>query len=158
MSRTQQKEKPMSLFIFDIDGTLADLTHRLHFITGETKDWQGFHDACPADKPIFEVISIARALDAAGRTIVYSTGRMASGHANTVAWLRKYRLPQCDRIYMRPTGDFRDDTVVKLELLNMIKADYPSEVICGAFEDRDRVVEMYRANGVRAFQVAKGTY
>lgn len=34
------------IYIFDLDGTVADLTHRLHFITGETKDWDGFHGAC----------------------------------------------------------------------------------------------------------------
>ena len=33
------------LYIFDIDGTLADNTHRLHFIQGEVKDWEGFHNA-----------------------------------------------------------------------------------------------------------------
>ena len=64
----------------------------------------------------------------------------------------------CDRIYMRMTGDHREDFVVKEELLNMIIGDYCTEEIGGAFEDRQQVVDMYRKRGFRAFQVAKGDY
>jgi FMN phosphatase YigB (HAD superfamily) len=31
------------IYIFDIDGTLADISHRLHFIQQEPKDWRGFY-------------------------------------------------------------------------------------------------------------------
>jgi hypothetical protein len=30
------------IYIFDIDGTLADISHRLHFIQQESKDWKAF--------------------------------------------------------------------------------------------------------------------
>lgn len=35
--------------VFDLDGTLADGDHRLHHITGETKDWRAFFAACGDD-------------------------------------------------------------------------------------------------------------
>ena len=146
------------LYIFDLDGTVADLTHRLHFITGEIKDWDTFYKACYNDAPIFEVITIARALDTAGHTIVYSTGRVTSVYEFTKKWLQKYRLPQCDRVYMRPDGDHREDAVVKSELLDNINADYANEKLGGIFEDRQQVVDMYRARGLRVFQVAKGDF
>jgi len=43
--------------IFDIDGTLADCTHRLHFIQGETKDWEAFFAAAKYDRAINEMIN-----------------------------------------------------------------------------------------------------
>ncbi len=32
--------------IFDIDGTLADCSHRLHHIQKDPADWDGFYEAC----------------------------------------------------------------------------------------------------------------
>jgi phosphoglycolate phosphatase-like HAD superfamily hydrolase len=155
------------LYIFDIDGTVADLTHRLHLIGAENgtfvsadqpKDWNAFYKACYNDLPIFEVIAIARALHAAGHTIVYSTGRTTSIYGETIAWLKKYRLPSPERIFMRPDGDHREDAVVKSELFDQINAAYANEKLGGVFEDRQQVVDMYRARGVRVFQVAKGNF
>lgn len=45
-------------YIFDIDGTIADCSHRLHFITGEHKNWDAFYDACLDDAPINDVIKM----------------------------------------------------------------------------------------------------
>ena len=146
------------VYIFDIDGTIADLTHRLHFISGETKDWDTFYKACYNDAPIFEVITVARALHDAGHRIVYSTGRTSAVYEFTKKWLVKYRLPQTERLYMRPDGDHREDSVVKSEILDVINADYANEKLGGIFEDRQQVVDMYRARGVKVFQVAKGAF
>ena len=37
--------------IVDIDGTIADCSHRLHYIKGEKKDWNSFFKAAGKDKP-----------------------------------------------------------------------------------------------------------
>jgi hypothetical protein len=147
------------IYIFDIDGTLADLSERLHFITGEKKDWKSFYKSCVTDKPIPEVIRIARALKAASYTLVFSTGRSTDIYQETKDWLENNGLFGIyARIYMRPEGDHREDSVVKSELLDMIIDDYPEEKIMGVFEDRQQVVDMYRARGLRVFQVAKGDF
>lgn len=146
------------VYIFDIDGTIANLSHRLHFIQGETKDWDAFYKACYADTPIFEVITVARALATAGHIIVYSTGRSTVVYNETIDWLTKYRLPNPQRVYMRPDGDHQEDSVVKSTLFDVINADYANEKLGGVFEDRQQVVDMYRARGVRVFQVAKGNF
>lgn len=39
------------LYIFDLDGTLALIEHRLHFIQGPKKDWRGFFGAVGDDSP-----------------------------------------------------------------------------------------------------------
>jgi phosphatidate phosphatase PAH1 len=144
------------IYIFDIDGTIADGTHRRHLVEGEKKDWEAFYAASADDKPIFEVITVARALAKAGHGIVYSTGRPEIIRFITTQWLLKYRVPSGPN-YMRPDKDHRESFVVKSELLERIKAQYTVE-IGGVFEDRKQDAEMYRAKGLRVFQVDKGDF
>lgn len=160
------------LYVFDLDGTICDISHRLHFIGAtenkfvpfsETtpKEWDKFHAACVDDKPIFEVITVARALHKAGHTLVYSTGREDGSRSLTVDWLMKYKvplLPSYSGLYMRKYGDHREDYVVKSELLDQILEKFAGYDIGGAFEDRQQVVDMYRSRGIKVFQVAPGKF
>ena len=160
------------IFLCDLDGTICDLTHRLHFIGAthdkfvqydaatQAKDWEGFHAACSDDSPIWPVITVVRALAAAGHTIVYSTGRSDDTSKLSSDWLTKFRLPTPHNIFMRNHGDWREDFIVKSELLDRILSFYEvkAEDLGGAFEDRQQVVDMYRERGVKVFQVAPGKY
>ncbi len=152
------------IYIFDIDGTLADLSHRLHLITRKpdhtpnAADWRAFFAACPNDKPIDEVIRVARILWDAGYGIVLISGRSDEVEAATTSWLVKHDV-QFSGLYMRKQGDHREDSVVKSELLDQLIKDRPGGVeIGGVFEDRKQVVDMYRARGLRVFQVADGNF
>jgi FMN phosphatase YigB (HAD superfamily) len=145
------------IYIFDIDGTLADLSHRLHFITGEKKDWTGFFADCESDAPIPEVIQVARSLGHYNKhKIVMITGRSDEIRDKTIIWLLDHNVP-CDGLYMRKKGDHREDCVVKAELLDELVAS-GCPPIAGVFEDRQQVVGMYRARGLRVFQVAPGNF
>jgi hypothetical protein len=160
------------IFLCDLDGTVCDIEHRLHFIGAtptsyvpfkDTKDWSAFHNACVDDKPIWPVITVVRALEKAGHKIVYSTGRGDDSRVLTLGWLKKYRVPVLDStqgLYMRQHGDHRDDFIVKGELLDKILKDYNVRVedLGGAFEDRQQVVTMYRNRGLKVFQVAPGNF
>jgi hypothetical protein len=57
---------------------------------------------------------------------------------------------------MRPKGDYRDDGVIKFELLQKIREDGFNPTI--AFDDRNRVVDMWRTNGIICAQVAPGDF
>jgi hypothetical protein len=140
------------IYIFDIDGTLSDLTHRLSYLQ-QTPPEAG------SDKPIFEVITVARALAKAGHLLIFCTGRSEDIRGITQDWLNKYRVPT-GPLLMRHSGDYRDDNVVKSELLDMIMQQYGESLASygGVFEDRQQVVNMYRARGLRVFQVAKGDF
>ena len=142
------------IFIVDLDGTICNLEHRLHF------NWEGFHAACSDDAPIWPVITVVRALAASGHTIAYATGRSTDTAKLSTDWLRKFRLPTPNNMYMRNYGDWREDFVVKSELLDKILAFYEvkPEDLGGAFEDRQQVVKMYRERGVKVFQLAEGAY
>jgi hypothetical protein len=143
------------IYIFDIDGTLADISHRLHFIQEKPADWRGFFVACPEDKPISEVIEIAKAL-APRHSIKLITGRSDEIEQQTSLWLNQQGIFFSD-LLMRKSGDHREDSVVKAELLDRLLT-YATEPIAGVFEDRKQVVDMYRAKGLRVFQVAEGDF
>jgi hypothetical protein len=144
------------IYIFDIDGTLADISHRLHFIQKEPKDWHGFFADCQGDSVIREVAQVAEALRGAGFMIVLITGRSDEIRLKTSAWLRDQQI-SWNVMYMRKEGDHREDSVVKAELLDEVMEKHHGPIL-GVFEDRKQVVAMYRSKGLRVFQVAEGDF
>ncbi len=145
----------MRCYIFDIDGTLADCSHRLPHIQKTPKDWRSFFAACIDDKPITHIITLAQHLADAGAVIVYVSGRSDEVREETVDWLYRHGAPG-GSLYMRRAGDHRNDDVLKAELLAAVKADGFIPIM--AFDDRDRVVATWRANGVPCAQVADGDF
>lgn len=146
------------IYIFDLDGTLADITHRLHFIKNGSNNWREFFAACSNDMPIDSVCYLARTLYESGARIIIVTGRSDECEEATLDWLQKYKLPPSP-VYMRKEGDHRPDHEVKAELLNQVIEDWLEDgPIAGIFEDRKQVVDMYRARGLRVFQVADGDF
>jgi hypothetical protein len=151
---------PKLFFVVDIDGTIANLSHRLHFIEKKPADWDGFFAACMDDEPIHEVIDAVNLLYADGDNFVLMvTGRSDAIRNQTVEWMNLHGVP-CDALYMRKAGDRRPDNIVKGELLDQLLADFDitESHISAALEDRDQVVKMYRDRGIRVFQVANGNF
>lgn len=154
------------LYIFDIDGTVADLTHRLPAITCDSPQWDDFYEACDKDDPISNVITTARKLLESGCELWFFTGRMNSGDVKkkTLTWLNKhvthgfYNIRGLEnRVVMRPPADYRADNIIKLEMLeNMLEID--RNRLVATFDDRQRVVDMWRENNVQCFQVAEGDF
>jgi hypothetical protein len=143
-------------YLFDIDGTLADCSHRLHWIKHRSEpDWRSFFAAVGDDAPIPHMIQLADDLRSAGAVIVYVSGRSDECRSATLDWLHKHGLP-FGMIHMRKEGDHRPDDIVKAEILAKLRAQGYEPVM--AFDDRDRVVKQWRANGVPCAQVAEGDF
>lgn len=142
--------------IIDIDGTIADCAHRRHFVAGPgKKDWKAFFAGIPDDKPVDAVVSVVRALSRVPFAIILCSGRQEYLRPVTEAWLRKWFIVY-DRLYMRPDKDNRDDMDVKRDLLAKIRGDgYVPQLV---IDDRDRVVKMWRAEGLVCLQAAPGDY
>lgn len=144
----------------DLDGTLADCSHRLHHIRDFDLDcghaggidWNAFYRACVHDKPILPVINVMRALRSSGARIEIWTGRSDLVRAETCAWFVQHGIPQTKMI-MRPHGDHCRDSDLKQRWLYEC-GEMPDIV----FEDRARVVQMFRDEGVRVAQVAPGDF
>jgi phosphoglycolate phosphatase-like HAD superfamily hydrolase len=140
-------------YIFDIDGTLADLSHRLPHIQTQPKNWDAFFAACVDDAPIPHVVELAKSLPL---PIVCVSGRSDAVRVETDFWLRVKAGLIPAALYMRKAGDHRPDDIIKIELLDRLRSDGWSPIM--AFDDRDRVVKAWRANGIPCAQVAEGEF
>ncbi len=136
--------------IVDMDGTLADVSHRLHHLNGPKKNWKKFFALMNEDPPSQVVVDWVRNLPP-DYDVVIVTGRPETYRAETEAWLDRHRISYSD-IIMRRSGDHRPDYVVKKELLEKVGRDRVAFVI----DDRASVCQMWRACGLRTFQVAVG--
>lgn len=95
-----------SCYIFDIDGTLADCSHRLHHIQKQPKDWDSFFAACMDDQPIAHMVALAKSLPL---PIICVSGRSDVVRVETDFWLRVRAGLNPAALYMRRAGDHRDD-------------------------------------------------
>ncbi len=139
--------------IFDLDGTLALIDHRLHFIKNGNRDWDSFHAACVDDIVNDPLRLINRSLYNESVGIIILTGRVESVREQTIEWLNKNHI-MYDKLVMRKDGDRRPDYEIKKEFIDSFGKD---KIIC-VFEDRDRVVEMWRKEGLVCLQVSNGKY
>ena len=145
------------MYIFDLDGTLADAEHRMHCIQGQKRDWDAFYAACTLDKPIMATIRIARLLCAHYDVRIW-TGRSDVVYKQTAEWLARF-LPEfdIDGLRMRKGRDFRADSVVKKEWYYALDEDEQRSILA-IFEDRARVVQMWRSLGHTCYSVADGDF
>ncbi|MGV1079755.1 MAG: AAA family ATPase [Candidatus Nanopelagicales bacterium] len=134
----------------DVDGTIA-----LH---GERSpyDLTRVHE----DVPHSRVIDILASLVGDGRRVVFMSGRNESVRQATREWIDQHVmsvLPDADyELYMRPSGDVRNDYIVKAELFEAyVRGRY--NVAC-VLDDRARVVKVWRALGLLCLQVAPGDF
>lgn len=156
------------LYIFDLDGTLALIQHRRHFVERDrgTQDWRSFYAACSNDEPNSPVIRVMESLRRFADVWIFS-GRSDEVRLQTVEWLVKYTsfaesdfdsaFGTQDVLTMRAEGDYTPDDVLKRQWLDAMLIDDRRRLVA-AFDDRDRVVQMWRDAGVTCFQVAPGEF
>ena len=141
--------------IFDVDGTLMNISHRRKFVEMKPKDWKAFRDQTVNDTPNLDVFAIAKSLHQAGHNIIIASGRNKSQRAITLKQLMSEGLV-FRAIYLRSDSDYRPDTEVKAQMLDKMKAEgWNPELV---FDDRTSVVDMWREKGLRAVQVAPGDF
>jgi len=144
--------------VFDLDGTLADCSHRIHMIGSGSEerdhpDWDAFYRACVHDKPTMPIINTLIAFRNGGARGEIWTGRSDLVHAETENWLQRHCIAPHLLKNMRPHGTHSSDAEMK-RLWLFGCDDVPNLV----FEDRQRVVDMWREEGIRCCQVAQGDF
>lgn len=145
----------MKTYIVDIDNTIANNEHRIKYLHQTPKDWKAWHANSMSDTPYWEIIELLNMAVDNGIKIVLCTGRDEFCREDTIEWLNIHNI-YYDELFMRPEGDRRNDADVKRELLTQIRELGYNPVL--VFEDRDRVVEMWREEGLRCLQVAPGNF
>lgn len=145
----------LACYIFDLDGTLFDGTHRVHHIKKSPADWDTYFSLCGGDEPIPHIVKLAHDLWLAGSQIIYVSGRSDVCRAETEDSMARHGLP-IGELYMRKQGDHKPDNELKVEILEQVRQDGYEPIM--AFDDRNRVVAAWRAAGVPCAQVAEGDF
>lgn len=140
--------------IFDLDGTLADIKHRLHHIKGDKPNWDTFNKMCTYDEPKHDIIQLLQILANCGFRIAIFSGRMDNAMTETKDWLKRHHV-HYDVLAMRKTGDYRSDTAVKEE---MLKTHLYADDVLIVVDDRDKVVKLWRDLGLTCLQCQPGDY
>lgn len=145
--------------VFDLDGTLADCRHRNYLVHGvEKPDWYAYYQLCGLDTPIWPVVELATNLIRRGNRIEIWTGRSAIVRADTEDWLNGCGLGALRgaKLLMRPEGDYRPDTELKARWLATARESgfVPDLII----EDRTRMIDFWRSQGIVALQCAEGDF
>ena len=138
--------------ICDVDGTLADLTHRKHFLE-KPKNWLAFFNGVEFDKPIQPIVKLVDKLSYEFYILIVSGRAMDRAGLATEKWLNDQDIVY-KHLFMRAGNDFRADDIVKKEILDLL----PKDRIKYVLDDRDRVVKMWRDNGLTCLQVAPGNF
>lgn len=142
--------------IVDIDGTVADLTHRKHYLESKPKQHDKFYAEVHKDELIVPIAVVVRAI-AARYPIIWVTGRRHETQDATKKWLRNNDLWYYPfELLTRKPDDYRADTLIKREILDEIKAN--GWVPFLAIDDRASVVSMWRENGITCMQTAPGDF
>jgi phosphoglycolate phosphatase-like HAD superfamily hydrolase len=102
------------LAVFDIDGVVADVRHRLHFLD-PPKSWHRFFAAAGDDVLLAEGARLVADL-AGEHEIVWLTGRPEWLRETTSDWLAKHDLPGAE-LHLRPNGDYRPARRYKRDVL-----------------------------------------
>lgn len=141
----------MRYIICDIDGTIALKGDRDPF------DWGKVIEDQP-NKPVLDLLHALKWTTSPDYRVVIFTGRDAICKTGTEMWLSYYGISY-HSLYMRPKDDKRDDRDVKKEMLVALKATMEKEdEIAFVLDDRNKVVKMWRDEGLTCLQVAEGDF
>lgn len=159
---------PTSIVICDIDGTIANIDHRLHWVRHECeecklngegscdwkKDWKSFFANLDKDTVRQDVREILVDLYNRGHMIIFVSGRSDDHRDRTLEWFDKNFLSFAFTLIMRRSGDKRPDTEVKQDILNTYFKDR-SKIKC-VIDDRPSVIRMWQSNGLEVIDVGNG--
>jgi len=144
----------MRYVIFDIDGTIADNTHRQHYVAGKKKDWKGFLSEMDHDEPIQSIITLIQIIHRDSHPlrarVMLVTGRPEYYRPTTFSWLTKHKIFY-DQLLMRKDGDHREDWLVKEDILKELIERFGAKPIF-VVDDRQQVVDMWRRHKITCLQ------
>ena len=130
--------------IVDLDGTIADNSHRSNFDYNNVKK----------DKPIDEIIDLVLGYDKMCYKIIFLTGREMVGNCrnDTIEWLDAVFNNEFNyELIMRNVADHRSGDIVKEELFWKHIADNYNIVL--AIDDMPKIIRMWNSIGVKTLMV-----
>ena len=146
------------IVIFDLDGTLAIIDERLKESSMKNGkiNWKRFFsdELIKKDLPNPPVIKTANLFHQNGYKIYIFSGRSETTENATRKWLKDNRI-QYDYLRLRKENDYRPDEIVKKDFLKTLSI---LDRVFLIFDDRKKVVKMWRSLGLPCFQVSEGDF
>lgn len=130
----------LDVVLCDLDGTLA-----IH-------NGRNPYDAANCETDLLNPVVADILL---GRKFIFVSGREEQFRPQTIRWLASHGYYDC-KLLMRPTGDTRNDAIVKREIYEREIKDFYNVLF--VLDDRNRVVQMWRELGLTCLQVADGDF
>lgn len=133
-------------FLFDLDGTV-------YHMNGKRGPYDHNVDVDDPDEVVIDIVNTL-ALDTDYVAIAMS-GRKTATRDTTIDCMKRDGL-YFDHLFMRADGDDRADNIIKDELFEThIKDNFDVKFV---LDDRNQVVDMWRAKGIKCLQVAPGDF
>ncbi|WP_430781633.1 hypothetical protein [Actinoplanes sp. G11-F43] len=95
----------LPIAVFDVDGVVADVRHRLRHVAKRPKDWVAFFAAADRDPALADGVELVHRF-AADHRVVWLTGRPERLRTVTERWFADQGLP-AGTLLMRPDHDRR---------------------------------------------------
>ena len=142
--------------IFDIDGTLADVTMIGHMLDGVTVGsmppdfYNEYHNKAIDAPPVDWVVDAARMAITEGYIVILITARKVMYSAQTTVFLGKNNIPY-HHLCMRSNDDDRPDHEYKEEVLHrLIAMGYDIEE---AYDDNPAIIKLWQKHGIKTVYV-----
>jgi len=152
-SQNKKIELEEKYIVVDLDGTLADISHRIHYVRDpadpdKKPNWNKFFDSMPYDSVRNSVLHLIRDTYNDYKVVIV-TGRPESHRVPTENWLNSFGIKR-EAVLMREIGDYRKDTIIKQEILDKY---LNKDLIEVCIDDRPSVIRMWEENGIKVIDV-----
>ena len=135
--------KPIA-YIFDVDGTLANVDPYLHLVRGSNRDYDAFHKASIDALPNMEVVEMLNDAVADKFAVLIVTSRKEKYRGLTSLWLERNNL-RSHALFMRADDDNRPDYEAKKDMLDKITEHWD---VFHAVDDNPNVIRLWEDHGI----------
>jgi phosphoglycolate phosphatase-like HAD superfamily hydrolase len=141
--------RPNSVIVFDLDGTIANLDHRLHHVRSDKPNWNEFYRQADNDSSHGWAVELMRSLSEL-YTVIIVSARPETYRRETEEWLKKHGVEYSRMFMVRSDRNYSGDAELKRNWLKR----FGKEKILFVVDDRQRVVDMWRSEGLVCLQCA----
>jgi hypothetical protein len=131
--------------VFDVQGTLIDVSSIRHMVECDKPDFDGFHSVTGICPPHQDVVDEARRQHVAGKVIIVMTGMNEKFRGTVVTWLNRHNVP-FSLLLMRGNRDFRKDFIVKAEMLKAARLRGFS--VTHAWDDNPQIIDLWKNENI----------